>query len=121
MRVIIAGSRHINLPDVLSQAIIASEFKITEVVCGGCSGVDTMGACWADQNGIPVKTMPANWNFYGKSAGPRRNRDMAQYAATDVSNGGLIAIWDGVSRGTKNMIDLGYEFRLNVYIHRYIV
>ena len=40
-----------------------------------------------------------DWNKHGKAAGPIRNRQMAEYADC------LIAVWDGKSRGTKNMID----------------
>lgn len=48
---------------------------------------------------IPVKRFPADWDRHGRAAGPIRNCQMAQYADA------LIAIWDGKSRGTKNMID----------------
>ena len=38
------------------------------------------------------------WNRYGRKAGILRNRKMAKYADA------LIAVWDGLSRGTANMI-----------------
>ncbi len=50
-------------------------------------------------NNIPVKEMPADWNRYGNSAGPMRNRQMAEYADAAV------IIWDGYSRGTRNMVE----------------
>ncbi len=37
----------------------------------------------------------ADWNKYGKKAGPVRNRKMADYAEA------LIAVWDGKSRETR--------------------
>jgi hypothetical protein len=31
----------------------------------------------------------------------------------------LIAVWDGKSRGTKNMIETAEKMGLRVYVHRY--
>jgi hypothetical protein len=50
---------------------------------------------------------------YGKSAGPIRNRAMAEYA------GALIAIWDGSSRGTLNMIETAKKLELKVFIYNF--
>ena len=42
------------------------------------------------------------YDAYGpSSAGRVRNREMAAYVGKD---GGLIAVWDGTSPGTKNMV-----------------
>lgn len=98
MKVIIAGSRTIEDYRTVGQAITASKFKITEVVCGCAIGVDRIGQVWAIANGIPVKEMPADWNKNGKSAGPRRNALMAEYADA------AIIVWDGKSPGSANMI-----------------
>ena len=57
-----------------------------------------MGRRWAIENGIPIKEFPANWQEFGRAAGPIRNGEMADYADA------LIAIWDGRSRGTADMI-----------------
>ncbi len=86
-------------------------FEITEIVSGTCKGVDQLGEEWAGRKGIPVKRFPADWNQYGRRAGPLRNREMAKYADA------LIAIWDGESRGTKNMIDEALREKLEVYVY----
>ncbi len=99
MKVIIAGSRHINDIEFILNAIDESGWEITEVVCGMASGVDRIGKAWAEEMNIPVKPFPADWNRYGKSAGPIRNGEMADYADA------AIVIWDGKSRGSKNMIE----------------
>lgn len=99
MRVIIAGSRNISDYKLIAETIIKSGFNITEVVSGCATGVDTLGEQWARANDVPIKEMPANWNRHGNSAGPIRNRDMAEYADA------AIIIWDGESRGTRNMIE----------------
>jgi SLOG family YspA-like protein len=99
MRVIIAGSRSIGSLEEVVRAIKQSGFNITEVVSGGAQGVDQLGKFWAYNAGIPTKQFNPHWTENGKAAGPIRNREMAQYADA------LIAVWDGKSRGTMNMIE----------------
>lgn len=111
MRVIIAGSRTITNPFTLEMAIEKSNMQITEVVSGGAKGVDTLGVLWAQRNKIPIKLFLPDWPLHGKSAGPIRNRAMAQYAQ------GLIAVWDRQSRGTRDMIEQARLYGLRVYIH----
>lgn len=112
MKTIIAGSRTISNYDILLLAIKESEFDITEVVTGVCSdGVDPLGERWAHENDILVKPFPANWKQFGNSAGMIRNVAMAEYADA------LVAVWDGVSPGTKDMIYLAIKYRLLYYVH----
>lgn len=112
MRVIIAGSRDIVDPGIVDEAVRESGFEITEVVSGGARGVDRMGEAWARKHGIPVKVFPADWDKNGKSAGPIRNEEMAKYAEA------LIAIWDGYSRGTDNMIDRASAWNRKTYVRK---
>ena len=111
MKVIIAGGRTIIEPSHIIYAIEQSCFSMTEVVCGEAAGVDTMGKRWAEWHGIPWASFPANWDRHGKGAGHIRNGEMAAYADA------LIAIWDGKSRGTANMIEQACAHDL--YIHIY--
>lgn len=99
MKVIIAGSRNVNDYSLVVQAVQRSGFTITEVVSGCATGIDRMGEQWAIANNIPIKEMPADWNRHGNSAGPQRNRAMAEYADA------AIVVWDGKSRGSRNMIE----------------
>ena len=98
MKTIIAGSRSITDKEVVLRAVKESGFNITEVVSGKAPGVDTLGEEIAEDMGVPVKPFPANWTKYGPAAGFLRNSEMAEYA--DV----LIAVWDGESPGTADMI-----------------
>lgn len=111
MRVIIAGSRTITDRSLLERAIAESGFNITEIVEGAARGVDTMGFDYGWANKIPVRAIPANWKKHGRAAGVRRNIEMAEYADA------LIAIWDGVSRGTMNMIDEAKKRGLKVFVY----
>jgi len=109
-KVIVAGPRDYFDYLTVQKAIISSEFDITELVSGGATGVDGMGEKWAKDNSIPVKSFYADWDKYGKSAGPIRNRQMAEYADA------LIAIVPYESRGTANMIKIAKALDLDVFI-----
>lgn len=113
MRTIIAGSRSISSFEVVRKAIEQSNIPISEVVSGAARGVDSLGEQWARLRGIPIKRFPANWGLYGRSAGYKRNVEMADYAEV------LIACWNGTSKGTKHMIDIAREKGLKVFVFRY--
>ena len=70
--------------------------------------LDALGERFAKEHNLGLKVVPADWKTYGRSAGPRRNEQMARMAGT------LIAFWDGKSRGTKNMIDTVKRLGLRV-------
>jgi len=115
MVTVIAGSRGISDYEVLKCAVANSGFDITEVVQGGARGVDLMAARWAYEHGVPMREFAADWNTYGRAAGMIRNEIMAQYAS--MGDGGLIAVWDGGSPGTRNMIDQAERYGLQVYVY----
>ena len=111
MKTIVAGSRDITDLKLVTHTIETVSFEVTEVVSGRARGVDTLGEVWAEQNKIPIQYFPADWNKFGRGAGPIRNREMAEYADA------LIAVWDGVSRGTRNMIELAKTYGLVVEVY----
>lgn len=113
MKVIIAGSRDITGIDVVEFAIARSGFEITQVISGACRGVDKLGEQWAKENNIPIDLCPADWAKDPKRAGYLRNEVMGSKADA------LIAIWDGKSPGTKNMISIAKRNGLKVYVYMY--
>lgn len=99
-----AGSRGFN-----DYALLDKELRImlkgklpkeVEIVSGTARGADSMGEKFAKSTGCNIRRMPAEWDKYGRSAGYIRNAEMADYADA------CIVFWDGVSPGTKHMIDL---------------
>lgn len=104
MKLIIAGSRRLRtdkeLVWLVADGIMTHGLrdKVSEVVSGGARGIDLAGEAWAELRGIPIKRFPADWDRYGKAAGPIRNQAMAEYGDA------LLAIWDNQSLGTKHMI-----------------
>ena len=111
MKVIIAGSREGFVARNVFEAIEESKFNITEIVSGTAQGVDKDGEYYGYCNNIPIKRFPADWDKYKKSAGVIRNKQMAEYADA------LIAVWDGKSPGTKNMIETMQSLNKPVYIY----
>ena len=114
MKVIVAGSRTITGTAEVWDAIRLSGFvvgKATEIVSGGCAGPDLKGESYARAYEIPVRRFPADWKRYGRRAGPLRNEEMACYADA------LVAVWDGRSPGTADMIRRARAHGLRVYVH----
>lgn len=119
MKLIVAGTRTVRSLREVERAI-AEGMKswgqtagaIEEIVTGGCRGVDALAEQWAARRGMRVRAFPARWADYGPSAGPKRNAAMARYAHA------LVAVWDGESRGTADMIRAAKAQGLPVYVHR---
>lgn len=103
-KLVIAGGRNFQDFDLLcksvDKALSLRRPQPIEIVCGMCKGADILGLEYAEIRGYKVIHMHAAWYKYGKSAGYRRNEDMAKIS--DAS----IVFWDGKSKGTKHMIDL---------------
>lgn len=96
-KLIIAGGRNyiLHRHDIRLLDLILEKHNIVEVVSGGCSGADLCGERWAEENYIKIKRFPADWDKYGKAAGPIRNREMAEYAD-------IVALFPG-GNGTESM------------------
>ena len=68
------------------------------VVCGRAKGPDTLGEDFARYKGWDVEYFIPDWDGEGMQAGMIRNTLMANYSHA------VIAFWDGISKGTKQMI-----------------
>ena len=117
-KVIIAGSRGFSNYKLLKET--CDEFlkekakdKNIVIISGGAKGADKAGEKYARDCGYDLEVYPANWNKYGKSAGFRRNEQMAE--AADA----VIAFWNGESHGTKHMIDIANEKKLEIRVVNY--
>ena len=107
-RIVIAGCRDYNNYNEAKKYIsyylndIRKQNNI--VILSGCAtGADALGERYAKENGFKVEKYPANWEKYGKYAGPKRNKEMAKNCDC------VICFWDGKSKGTKSMITLAEE------------
>lgn len=110
MKLIIAGSRELDAAVDEGVILLATSSLISvcpllvghwpfdEIVSGTAPGGDQIGERYALHNSYKLTKMPADWTL-GKSAGFIRNAQMAEYGDA------LIALWNGSSGGTKNMIE----------------
>jgi len=113
MRIVIAGSRTVTEEEVRT-ALNQCDWIgfVTAIVSGTAKGADQFGERWAEERGIEIHRYPAEWKKFGKRAGPIRNKLMAENAE------GLIAVWDGKSRGTFSMIEFATQLGLRVGVYR---
>lgn len=105
MKVICAGGRDYKDEDTLYTYMsnLHECFGFTELVSGGCpTGADKFGEEWAKERGVPIKVFPADWDRYGKAAGPIRNTEMARYAD-------MCVLFPG-GKGTINMRALAFMY-----------
>lgn len=115
-RVIIAGSRDFSDYQLLARKmdrILSNTDGPIAIVCGKARGADTLGERYAKERGHDVIYFPARWEIYGRSAGYKRNVQMADNADA------LVAFWDGKSVGTMHMIAIAKSKGLKVRIVRY--
>jgi len=112
MKLIVAGSRSGFTQEQVTSVLdeLTDPLEIEEVVSGSAIGVDKYGELWAYSNNIDVKRFPADWKTLGKRAGFKRNADMGKYAD------GLIAFWDGKSKGTQHMINVMSDLKKETVI-----
>lgn len=117
LKVIVAGGRDFSdyqrLTDVLFEYAEQYCDVAISLVSGMARGADKLAYEFAMEHNVQCHEFPADWNKYGKSAGYKRNAEMAHFA--DV----LIAFWDGKSRGTKHMIETMQKLGKPVQIERY--
>jgi len=115
-RVIIAGSRSFSDYKQLSKKMDFLLSNIDEHICiigGEARGADALGKQYATERKYQYRSFPAKWDAYGKRAGYLRNEEMADNADA------LVAFWDGISKGTKHMIEFATAKGLAVRIIRF--
>ena len=98
MKLIIAGSRTFTDYQLLCHTLSPQRHHISEVLHGGARGADQLGFSWAVRHHVRSRCFAADWERFGKSAGVRRNHQMAQ--AGDM----LVAFHVNHSPGTAHMI-----------------
>lgn len=112
MKTIVAGCRRgFSFGDIIA-GMLQVDWVASEIVSGGAAGVDSFGEKWAECQGLPLKKFEAEWDKYGRAAGPKRNLRMLEYAEA------LVAFWDGQSRGTRHIIEQAKKRSMKVRVFR---
>jgi YspA, cpYpsA-related SLOG family len=120
-KLIVAGGREFNDYALLSHELLhlcvgpLAPYKDHEVsiVSGMARGADALAVQFARTNSVKLYEFPADWNGMGKVAGFKRNQHMADFAD------GLLAFWDGASKGTAHMIGCMRLANKPVHVVRY--
>lgn len=84
----------------LEHCLSQHNLRLTHIISGGASGVDTLAERYARTHTIPITIYPANWDKYGARAGPIRNKKIVKHSKH------IIAFLSPLSKGTQVTIDL---------------
>lgn len=106
MKVLVCGGRHYHfreglyatLDHVLQQSADTDPFDV--LIAGGARGADQLAFEWALERGVFFVIFPADWDLYGRRAGPVRNQRMRDEGQPDAG----IAFPGGT--GTEHMFYL---------------
>lgn len=120
MRLLVFGSRTFSAKDFLFEVLdtfVAAGVGPETVIEGEAPGADSLGREWAEARGIEVIKFPADWEKYGRAAGPIRNKQMLVEGEPTWGIGFIDKDFD-LSRGTKNMTRQLLKAGIPVEIHR---
>jgi hypothetical protein len=100
MRVIVCGSHRFGERAVVWAHLdrLHAKRRVSLVIQGGAKFIDQFAKDWAKARGVPCDEYQADWNKYGRKAGPIRNQRMID----EGSPNGVVA-FPGNS-GTADMI-----------------
>jgi SLOG family YspA-like protein len=98
MKLIITGASTFANSQHLCQVLAPDRHRITQVLTGGGRGAEQLGARWAWKHIVTHQLVRADWERFGKTAGVRRNHQLAQ--AGDV----LLVLGDGQAPGTAHLM-----------------
>ena len=108
MTILCCGDRNWNNALVIRNALLdyIRNDKDLTIIHGNANGTDRTCAFVALELGLNqsnIKSFPANWNKFGKSAGPIRNKQMLDEGKPDL----VLAFHNFIanSKGTKNMLE----------------
>ena len=118
-RIIVAGSRGFWSQDLMDRTLDNllqnKQQDEIEIVSGGARGADRSAIVYAHNRGYKLTVMNAEWDKYGRSAGYKRNQQMAAYADA------CVVFWDEESRGSKHMIDIAKSIDMPLRVIKYRV
>lgn len=112
MRVLVCGSRTFEDTDLLYNTLdrLHKVNPFDVIIEGDAKGADRMAGYWARKNKVDNLKFPAQWDKYGRAAGPIRNQQMLDEGKPDV----VIAFPVGEARGTRHMMKIAKEAGVEV-------
>lgn len=113
MRIMVTGSRTWSSRACIEQALFGCMVKYDGlvVIAGGAPGADRLAAQVCEDLGVQFEEYPADWDGLGPKAGFVRNQAMIE-----MSIDGVVAFWDGTSKGTRHAVDLAVKRGITVWL-----
>jgi len=113
MKVLICGDRHWTDRHIICDMMSFFDISNTVIIHGGARGADTIAGDCAKELGIETIVYPADWNKYGRAAGPIRNKKML-----GENPDYIVAFHDNIelSKGTKHMASIGRDAGIPVSV-----
>jgi hypothetical protein len=113
VRALVCGGREWSNGESIRKALI--DFNPRVVIHGNCRGADKLAGIEAKKLGIEVVVFPAQWNRYGRAAGPIRNQQMLDEGEPEI----VLAFHDDIAEsvGTVDMVGRAMKAQLPVYMY----
>lgn len=114
---LVVGSRGFSNYELLKRKLdkILQNKNNVIIVSGGAKGADSLAERYAKEHNYPVKIFLAEWDKHGKAAGYIRNAKMHEYI-NQFSDRGIVAFWDGKSKGTQHNFDFARKYKTPIRI-----
>lgn len=118
-RVLVCGGRDFSDRQTMYKVLgqLHAERGFTMLINGGARGADAMAGHWGLSFGLNVLTINAEWDTYGKAAGPIRNAKMLEAGKPEL----VVAFPTGrleESKGTRDMVTKAVAARVPVIVVR---
>lgn len=111
MLTLVTGDREWTDREAVERAF--DRFKPSRLIEGECRGLDLMARAVAEARGIPVIAIPAEWDKYGRAAGPIRNDDML-----DLNPERVLAFHNNLKKsiGTKDCVTRALKREIETWL-----
>lgn len=110
MRILVCGGRGYANKDQLYKIMSPFADVVDVIIHGAAKGADSLAGEWAEYNWTKVEAFPADWEKFGKRAGPIRNATMLRVGKPDL----VIAFPGGT--GTSHMVEISRKAGIEVMI-----
>lgn len=102
----------------LNKLLSTKHEKTIIIVSGDADGADKLAEKYASEHGYHIIVFQAHWEEYGKKAGPLRNEQMHKFISSKEDRG-VVAFWDGKSKGTAQSFTLAQKYGNQLRIIQY--
>lgn len=106
MRIVVTGGR--DYKDKVYLFSVLDDLDISFMAMGDAKGADELAKEYAVVKNIPYRVFKADWDLYGKKAGPIRNEEMIKIIEPDL----VVAFRGG--KGTEDCVRKAMELSIPV-------